>query len=182
MRAEQAGEIMTGPVRETLGDERREVLADAIRDAFPAAAAAAIIGDGQLLGAFSRCLAREDEALADVVLSRIAAGMDEGSAAGCARTADPPASRARQPRAMSRTEAGAPERWKTSEVASFLGFASVRSTASALHRWRIRPVGREPGRDGENLYDPRDIRDARAGPAAARAPICPGQAPAPPAG
>jgi hypothetical protein len=50
------------------------------------------------------------------------------------------------------------EQWTTTEVAEFLGAASVRSVSKTLHRLKILPVGREPGRSGQNLYDADEIR------------------------
>lgn len=51
----------------------------------------------------------------------------------------------------------------TSEVAAMLGYtgeAAVRSAAKWLHRHGVRPVGREPGRIGQNLYDEAVVRSA----------------------
>jgi hypothetical protein len=50
------------------------------------------------------------------------------------------------------------EQWTTTEVAEFLGAASVRSASRTLNRARIGPVAREPGRSGQNLYDADEIR------------------------
>lgn len=53
------------------------------------------------------------------------------------------------------------ERLTTSQVAELLGHrteAARRSTARTLQRAGIRPVAREPGRAGENLYDAEQVR------------------------
>jgi hypothetical protein len=55
-----------------------------------------------------------------------------------------------------------PERWTIAEVADYLGAKSTGSARRTLSRWRVKAVARQPGRDGQNLYDPQEVRDARA--------------------
>lgn len=57
-----------------------------------------------------------------------------------------------------------PTRWTTDDVAAHLGYTSRysrQSAARALHRWGIHPVGRQPGRSGQNLWDAQEVRDAK---------------------
>lgn len=54
------------------------------------------------------------------------------------------------------------EQWTTTEVAEYLGATSVRSVSKTLHRMGIRPIGRQPGRSGENLYDADEVRAQKA--------------------
>lgn len=55
-----------------------------------------------------------------------------------------------------------PERWTTSQIAERYNASSNRSIAVALSRLGIRPVAREPGRSGQNLYDAAQVRAAMA--------------------
>lgn len=50
--------------------------------------------------------------------------------------------------------------WTTSDVADHLGASSIQSAAKTLSRWGIKPISREPGRGGQNLYDPEQIKTA----------------------
>lgn len=51
------------------------------------------------------------------------------------------------------------DQWSTEQVAQYLGI-SINGADRALKRWQISPVGREPGRGGQNLYDAGAVRDA----------------------
>jgi hypothetical protein len=48
----------------------------------------------------------------------------------------------------------------TEAVRVMLGLGSLQSAARALHRMGVRPVAREPGRSGMNLYDAEQIKAA----------------------
>ncbi|MFJ9799835.1 hypothetical protein [Streptomyces sp. NPDC101145] len=53
------------------------------------------------------------------------------------------------------------EQWTISEVAEHLGYQGASATGSArkqLSRWELYPVGRAPGRTGENLYPADQVR------------------------
>ena len=54
------------------------------------------------------------------------------------------------------------ELWTTSEVTEWLGTTSGRSTTHMLHHWGVRPVARQPGKGGQNLYKAADVRAAKA--------------------
>ena len=54
------------------------------------------------------------------------------------------------------------ELWTTSQVAEYIGAASVRSATGTLHRWGVHPVSREPGRSGQNLYRAAQVKAAKA--------------------
>lgn len=54
------------------------------------------------------------------------------------------------------------QQWTTTEVQEYLGASSVRSVSKTLSRLGVRPVARQPGRSGENLYDAAQIRAAKA--------------------
>jgi hypothetical protein len=54
-----------------------------------------------------------------------------------------------------------PEMWTTTQAAAYLGASSAGSARKILSRLGIRAIGRQPGRDGENLYDAAQIRKAR---------------------
>jgi hypothetical protein len=49
--------------------------------------------------------------------------------------------------------------WTTDDVAAHLGIAST-GVRKELHRLGIRPVARQPGRSGQNLYDPDEVKQA----------------------
>jgi hypothetical protein len=49
--------------------------------------------------------------------------------------------------------------WNRSKVAAYLGIAES-SADKQLRRWSIAPVGREPGRTGQNLYPAAAVRAA----------------------
>lgn len=51
-----------------------------------------------------------------------------------------------------------PERWNTEECRVHLDAATIRSASRTLHRLEIKPVAREPGRSGMNLYDADEVR------------------------
>lgn len=53
-------------------------------------------------------------------------------------------------------------KWTTTEVAEYLGIsvASVRRQL-APDRWDVAAVSRQPGRAGENEYDPDEVRAAK---------------------
>jgi hypothetical protein len=53
-----------------------------------------------------------------------------------------------------------PDKLNTETVRVMLDLGSLQSAARALHRMGIRPVAREPGRSGMNLYDAEEIRKA----------------------
>lgn len=53
------------------------------------------------------------------------------------------------------------ELWTTMQVAEFFGATSEGSISRTLHRLGVRPVAREPGRTGQNLYDADEVRAAR---------------------
>jgi len=50
------------------------------------------------------------------------------------------------------------ELWTTTQVAEYLGYDSRDSVYMWLHRAGIKPVSRQPGKSGENLYRAEDIR------------------------
>lgn len=54
------------------------------------------------------------------------------------------------------------ERWTIAEVADYLGASSTGSARKTLHRWGVQAVGRQAGRAGQSLYDPDEIRAAKA--------------------
>lgn len=54
------------------------------------------------------------------------------------------------------------ELWTPEQVAEHMG-VKPDSVRRALHRLGVRPVAREPGRAGRNLYDPAQVRAAAAG-------------------
>ncbi|MCL8016902.1 hypothetical protein [Streptomyces sp. AS02] len=54
------------------------------------------------------------------------------------------------------------ELWTIADVTEFLGAASTGSARKTLSRWGVTAVGRQPGRAGASLYDPNQVRDARA--------------------
>jgi KaiC/GvpD/RAD55 family RecA-like ATPase len=54
------------------------------------------------------------------------------------------------------------ELWTTAEAAECLGASSVGSVRKTLSRLGVVPVSREPGRRGQNLYDPAEVRAAKA--------------------
>jgi hypothetical protein len=49
----------------------------------------------------------------------------------------------------------------TSEAAEILGLKDRHSARRALHRLGLRPVARQPGRSGENLYDRAEVEKAK---------------------
>jgi hypothetical protein len=51
--------------------------------------------------------------------------------------------------------------WTPEQAAAHLGVAAD-SVRKALHRLGVRPVARQPGRSGRNLYDPEQVRSAAA--------------------
>jgi hypothetical protein len=55
-----------------------------------------------------------------------------------------------------------PELWTTAEVAEYLGASSAGSGRKTLSRLGLAPVSRQPGRDGQNLYDATEVRAAKA--------------------
>lgn len=54
------------------------------------------------------------------------------------------------------------ELWTTDQAATHLGVA-ISSVHKELQRLGLRPVSREPGRDGKNLFDADQVRTAAAG-------------------
>ena len=69
------------------------------------------------------------------------------------------------------------DRWTTDDVSVYLGYLSSnelaegpketvekarRTTARTLSRWGVKARSRQPGRGGMNLYDPGEVRAARA--------------------
>jgi len=50
-------------------------------------------------------------------------------------------------------------RWTTDDVARFLNLGTRASARAQLSAWGIAPTGRQPGRSGQNLYDPAPIRE-----------------------
>lgn len=54
------------------------------------------------------------------------------------------------------------ELWTTTEVAEHIGASTVKSASRSLGRWGIKPVSRQPGRSGENLWDAEQVRQAKA--------------------
>lgn len=52
--------------------------------------------------------------------------------------------------------------WTIADVAEFLGAASTGSARKTLSRWGVAAVARQPGRAGASLYDPEQVRAARA--------------------
>lgn len=68
---------------------------------------------------------------------------------------------------MVSTPPAEPEHWTTEDVGEFLGYPGptekrIRSAASWLYRAGIAPVGRQPGRSGQNLYDADTVQSAKA--------------------
>lgn len=55
------------------------------------------------------------------------------------------------------------EQWTSAEAASFLGVASADVAGRILRRADIRPVARQPGRAGQNLYDAEAVRGFKVG-------------------
>ncbi|MCU4750228.1 hypothetical protein [Streptomyces sp. G-5] len=54
----------------------------------------------------------------------------------------------------------APRLWTIHDVAKAIGASSSASARRTLGRWGVKPVGREPGRAGQSLYQPEDVRRA----------------------
>lgn len=52
--------------------------------------------------------------------------------------------------------------WTIADVAEFLGASSTGSARKTLSRWGVTAVARQPGRAGASLYDPEQVRAARA--------------------
>ncbi|WP_372411985.1 hypothetical protein [Streptomyces luteireticuli] len=52
--------------------------------------------------------------------------------------------------------------WTLDEVRNYLGLATPNGARTALSRWGVRPVARQPGRSGQNLYSPEEVRKAHA--------------------
>lgn len=52
------------------------------------------------------------------------------------------------------------ELWNTERVRVEYGYASIRSVSSELSRLSVKPVSREAGREGQNLYDPDEVAAA----------------------
>jgi hypothetical protein len=52
------------------------------------------------------------------------------------------------------------DEWTTAEVAEYLRLGSAAAARAQLARWGIRPVARQPGRAGQNLYNPEDVHGA----------------------
>jgi hypothetical protein len=52
------------------------------------------------------------------------------------------------------------ELWNTDRVREELGAKTIQSASRTLQRLRIKPVSREPGRSGMNLYDPAEVNAA----------------------
>ncbi|MEU1071956.1 MULTISPECIES: hypothetical protein [unclassified Streptomyces] len=58
-----------------------------------------------------------------------------------------------------------PQLWTITEVAEHLGYTGEPATAAgsarkALHRWGVKPIGRQPGRSGLSLYDAAEVQAA----------------------
>lgn len=54
------------------------------------------------------------------------------------------------------------DEWTVDDVAEFAGI-TPRSADTELRRHDVRPVGRQPGRGGKNLYDAAEVRAALTG-------------------
>lgn len=52
------------------------------------------------------------------------------------------------------------ELWSTERVRQELGAATIRSAGTMIVRLGLKPVSREPGRSGMNLYEPAEVRAA----------------------
>lgn len=52
------------------------------------------------------------------------------------------------------------ELWTTDRVRQELRASSIRSAATLILRLGLKPVSREPGRSGMNLYDAAEVRAA----------------------
>lgn len=52
------------------------------------------------------------------------------------------------------------ERWNTDQVRQALGAKTIRSASTLILRLGLKPVAREPGRSGMNLYDADAVRAA----------------------
>jgi hypothetical protein len=52
--------------------------------------------------------------------------------------------------------------WTIADVAEYLEASSTGSARKTLSRWGVQAVARQPGRAGASLYDPEQVRAARA--------------------
>lgn len=52
--------------------------------------------------------------------------------------------------------------WTIDQVTAYLGAASTGSARRTLSRWGVQAVARQPGRGGQSLYDPVEVRRAHA--------------------
>jgi hypothetical protein len=52
--------------------------------------------------------------------------------------------------------------WTIADIAEHLGASSTGSARRTLSRWGVTAVARQPGRGGQNLFDPQQVRDAQA--------------------
>ncbi|MGH7743320.1 MAG: hypothetical protein ACREQ5_00660 [Candidatus Dormibacteria bacterium] len=48
--------------------------------------------------------------------------------------------------------------WTLSQAAQFLGSPTTDAAYRMLHRYKIKPVARETGRGGQNLYDANQVQ------------------------
>ncbi|MFE2486086.1 hypothetical protein ACFXGR_22850 [Streptomyces mirabilis] len=55
-----------------------------------------------------------------------------------------------------------PDLWTIATVAEYISATTTGSARKTLSRWGVKPVGREAGRGGESLYDPEQVRAAKA--------------------
>ena len=54
------------------------------------------------------------------------------------------------------------ELWSSARCAEYLGLAHAKDATTVLRRLGVRPVSRQPGRGGQNLYLPAEVKAAHA--------------------
>jgi len=54
------------------------------------------------------------------------------------------------------------ELWSSARCAEYLGLAHARDATTVLRRLGVQPVSRQPGRRGQNLYLPAEVKAAHA--------------------
>ncbi|OPC84259.1 hypothetical protein B4N89_27985 [Embleya scabrispora] len=54
------------------------------------------------------------------------------------------------------------ETWTLAQAAAHIRAGNPDSARVTLRRWGVKPVGRQPGRGGQNLYNAQAVRDAKA--------------------
>lgn len=59
------------------------------------------------------------------------------------------------------TETEQQEPWTTDQVATYLGLKTRAAARAQLAVWQINPIGRQPGRSGQNLYNPGEIKQRK---------------------